>query len=117
MTNKEQIQKLRDYAELAWASYGYFDLLDKKFKELKDKDKTRSETITLTDILNINYKGYKVVDANNEKIGTLNGEFGELQIKHFFKRYDLIEHCPNTDSGFSATLFKNKSTKEFIFAI
>ena len=29
MTSKEQIEKLRDNAELAWASYGYFDLVGK----------------------------------------------------------------------------------------
>ncbi|MGX3045811.1 hypothetical protein ACWIUO_11860, partial [Helicobacter sp. T3_23-1056] len=46
----------------------------------------------------------------------LNGEFGETQTKHFFKKYELLIHQPNTDSGFSATLFQNKSTKEFIFA-
>ena len=119
MTNKEQIQKLRDYAELAWVSYGYFDLLDKKFKELKDKDndKTRSETITLTDILNIDYKGYEVVDANNEKIGTLKGDFSITQAKRFFERYTLLKHCPNTASGFSATLFQHKKSKELTLAI
>ncbi len=26
MSNKEQIRKLRDNSELAWASYGYFHL-------------------------------------------------------------------------------------------
>ncbi len=29
MNNKEQIKKLRDNAELAWASYGYFDFICK----------------------------------------------------------------------------------------
>ncbi|TQR53222.1 hypothetical protein DMC01_11635 [Campylobacter troglodytis] len=47
----------------------------------------------------------------------LNGEFGEIQAKNFLERYDLLKHCPNTDSGFSATLFQNKFTKTFIFAI
>lgn len=38
MNNKELIQKLRDYAELAWASYGYFHLVGKKFeKEVVEK--------------------------------------------------------------------------------
>lgn len=30
MTNKEIVEKLRDNAELAWASYGYFHLTDSK---------------------------------------------------------------------------------------
>lgn len=33
LNNKQQIQKLRDNAELAWASYDYFHLTD--FKILK----------------------------------------------------------------------------------
>ncbi|MGX3045823.1 hypothetical protein [Helicobacter sp. T3_23-1056] len=32
-SNKQQIQKLRDYAELAWAGYGYFHLVGNKFDE------------------------------------------------------------------------------------
>lgn len=32
MENKEQIKKLRDNAELAMASYGYFNLVGKKIQ-------------------------------------------------------------------------------------
>ena len=32
MTNKRQIQKLRNNAELAMASYGYYDLIGKKIE-------------------------------------------------------------------------------------
>ncbi|WP_185908808.1 hypothetical protein [Campylobacter troglodytis] len=32
MTNKEQIEKLKDYAELVWASYGYFHFVGKAFE-------------------------------------------------------------------------------------
>ena len=43
MNNKELIQKLRDYAELAWASYGYFDLVGKTIIDaLKDLDKIKA---------------------------------------------------------------------------
>ncbi|WP_233714339.1 lipase family protein, partial [Helicobacter trogontum] len=35
----------------------------------------------------------------------------------FFSRYDLLIHQPNTESGFSATLFQNKETKEYTLAI
>lgn len=31
MTNKQLINKLKNNAELAMASYGYFDLINKKF--------------------------------------------------------------------------------------
>ncbi|WP_300856667.1 hypothetical protein [uncultured Helicobacter sp.] len=106
MTNKQQIQKLRDNAELAMASYGYFHLIDKKFNH---KSKTRKDDfITLHDILDSTYKGYVTSEhttfINPEK---LNGDFSPLQSKNFFERYDLLEHCPNTNSGFSATLFKD----------
>ena len=40
MTNKEMIKKLKDTAELAWAAYGYYDLIDKlafDFKSLKHR--------------------------------------------------------------------------------
>lgn len=36
MNNKEQVKKLRDNAELAMASYGYFDLIGKKFAYKKE---------------------------------------------------------------------------------
>ncbi|RDU59980.1 hypothetical protein CQA53_11130 [Helicobacter didelphidarum] len=55
------------------------------------------------------------------KVGTLKGEFSPLQAKHFFERYDLLLHQPNTDSGFSATLFgekrkqKNTESKEISY--
>lgn len=46
--------------------------------------------------------------------GTLKGDFTPLQTKQFFERYDILIHQPNTDSGFSATLFQNKESKEYI---
>ncbi|RDU59241.1 hypothetical protein CQA53_11575, partial [Helicobacter didelphidarum] len=110
MTNKETIKKLRDNAELAWASYGYFDLIGKKFKDRKD-DKNEPLSITQTDILDITYNKYIAVKPNPHKqddeiqVGKLKGEFSPNQAKRFFERYDLLLHQPNTDSGFSATLF------------
>lgn len=112
MKNREIIKKLRDYAELAWAAYGYFDLIGQKFHSKSESRK--EEAITLIDILDIRYKHYKVgkkiqIGQNQieESIGKLNGDFSPLQVENFFERYDLLEHCPNTDSGFSATLFKD----------
>ena len=108
MTNKQQIQKLRDNAELAMASYGYFHLIGKKFKDEKEYGDRKNTEITLHDILDSTYKGYVTSDhttlINPEE---LDGDFSPTQAENFFKRYDLLEHCPNTDSGFSATLFKD----------
>ena len=123
MTNKAIIKKLRDNAELAWAAYAYFDLMDKQYSfDEKDKnefkilyakinnldesgEKVQNAQATLTDILNIEYK----------KI--FKGDFAPLQAQNFFEKYDLLIHQPNTESGFSATLFQNKESKEFTLAI
>lgn len=120
MTNKEMIKKLKDNAELAWASYGYFHLADKNYKPHRfDKDgrklqyfrekikKDDNATPTPTDILNINYKYYKD-DNGNDKNGLLDdaflgGDMSTTQAQNFFQRYDLLIHQPNTSSGFLAT--------------
>ncbi|RDU58746.1 hypothetical protein CQA53_11940, partial [Helicobacter didelphidarum] len=128
MTNKQQIQKLRDNAELAWASYGYFHLVGKKFdakdERIKNSPRIDNLTITHTDILDITYNKYIAVELNPHKqddeiqVGTLKGEFSPNQAKRFFERYDLLIHQPNTSNGFSATLFgekrkqKNTESKE-----
>ena len=126
MTNKEIINKIKDNAELAWASYGYFHLKGKKFKEKAvEKFNIKNTTIiTLTDILNIDYKGYEVVDANNEKVGTLKGDFTPTQAKQFFERYTLIGHIPDDKNrhipydkrGFSATIFYDKLNANYIIS-
>ncbi|RDU59192.1 hypothetical protein CQA53_11605, partial [Helicobacter didelphidarum] len=122
MTNKELIKKLKDNAELAWAAYGYFHLANKNYKPeeySKDwyrlkyfrEDIKKDETAipTPADILDITYK-YYLDDNGKPKNGLLDdklfdGEFSPNQAKRFFERYDLLLHQPNTDSGFSATLF------------
>ena len=107
MTNKQQINKLQDMAELAWASYGYFHLVNGNF------DKDILEKIERKDILNVEYKNCKVIGLDRwgkeESIGKLDGDFSPLQSQNFFKKYDLLEHCPNTDSGFSASLFEKSN--------
>jgi len=120
MQNKIIINKLRDNAELAQAAYGYFDLIGKKFHI---KSKTRKDDfITQTDILDITYNKYIAVKLNPHnqndeiKVGTLKGEFNPTQAQRFFERYDLLLHQPNTSSGFSASLFQEKESKEFIFS-
>lgn len=109
MNNKQQIQKIRDNAELAMASYGYFHLIGKKIENDREKYGGKADKpITLHDILDSTYKGYVTSDhttlINPEE---LDGDFTPTQAKRFFERYNLLKHCPNTDSGFSATLFKD----------
>ena len=134
------IQKLRDYAELAQASYGYFHYASPNFKPNTNKDEKKLSYFrdiyhknnpsdkqwskafpTPADILNIEYKYYK--DENGKIKNSwyddkfLKGDFSPTQAKHFFEKYDLLIHQPNTESNFFATLFQNKQTKDFILAI
>ena len=115
---KQKIDDLRDYAELAWASYGYWHLIGKKFAN-KAQYKDRKDTeITMGDILDVAYNGYvsseHIAFINTEK---LDGEMTPTQAKNFLERYILLKHCPNTETGFNATLFQNKFTKEFILVL
>ncbi len=112
MNNKEQIKKLKDNSELAWAAYGYFDLVGKKFgnnNEYKGRENTK---ITFHDIIDSTCNGYIAMGKDrwgqDIEIGSLKGDMTSTQAKRFFERYDLLKHCPNTDSGFSATLFGEK---------
>ncbi|EHD2464867.1 DUF2974 domain-containing protein [Campylobacter jejuni] len=109
MDNKQQINKLRDMAEFAQASYGYFHYADNKF-DIKDEDKI----VTFENVLDITYKNSKIIDERGFKIGKLDGDFSPLQAKQFFSRYDLLIHQPNTESSFSATLFYDKQKDKFI---
>ncbi|EOH7148841.1 hypothetical protein ACMC3T_001640 [Campylobacter coli] len=43
MNNKEQIKKLKDNAELAMASYGYFHLADKSYNHNDKYEKRLKE--------------------------------------------------------------------------
>ena len=76
---------------------------------------------THTDILNMEYKYFK--DKKTKEIQNgffdddfLGGDFSPTQAKNFFAKYRLLIHQPNTDSGFSATLFQNKQTNEYILS-
>ena len=108
MNNKQLINRLKSNAELAMASYGYFHLIGKNFDNKRNKTEVK-RTIALHDILDSTYKGY-VTSEHTTLINPeeLDGDFAPIQTKNFFDRYELIKHCPNTDSGFSATLFGEK---------
>ena len=115
MNNKKLINKLKSNAELAMAAYGYFHLIDKGFDNQRNKTEEK-RIITLHDILDSTYKGYK---TPNHKLGNpeeLDGDMTPTQAKNFFAKYRLLIHQPNTDSGFSATLFQNKQTNEYILS-
>ena len=97
MTNKQQVQRLRDCAELAMAAYGYFHLETSEknptFINVKDnKEQEIQKEISLTDILDMTYKDYKVYIPSRlptlkpDKVGTLNGDFTPTQAKNFFER-------------------------------
>lgn len=101
MDNSHQIRNLKNKAELAMASYGYFECIGNRFD--KDKDKF----VSIVNVLDTQYRDSKIIDEKGFKIGTLKGDFTPTQAENFFKRYDLLIHQPNTESGFSATLFKD----------
>ena len=116
-TNKQIIEALRDNADLAWAAYGYYDLIGKKIKDDEKYGDKRNKPITLHDILDITYKNYETQDSTFFNTENLKGDFTPTQAKRFFERYDLLIHQPNTESGFSATFFYNKESKEYTLAI
>ena len=146
---KQAINNLKDYAELAQASYFYFDLLKdsngipRKIYELDSKGNKIEDTsyprgykevaISLEHIVSKEYRGQEalinlkqddtwksnLLNTLDEKTNfdQLNGEFNPLQAQNFAKRYKICFHQPNTKSGFSATLFQNKESKEYTLAI
>ena len=110
---KTQINNLKDYAELAQASYFYFDYIkEQKALEFKIsttrffKDKSELEKLEYFKALYAKYNGYLIIDNSLFIYPKLNGEFSEIQAQNFAKRYTIKFHQPNTTSGFSATLFE-----------
>ena len=55
------------------------------------------------------------LDVKNKKV--FGGDFSETQAKVFAAQWEVIDQLPDTQSGFSATLFKNRETGEYSFAI
>ncbi|WP_394964551.1 hypothetical protein [uncultured Helicobacter sp.] len=68
MQNKKLINKMKNAAELAWAAYGYYDLMtnsdNQLFIEIKIKNKNNTDSIKkeiiLVDIMDSTYKDYEV---------------------------------------------------------
>ena len=120
---KELINNLRDYAELAQASYFNFMYVNNNERKMDNykigqnrffKDKENIENLEYTKTLSKKYKDYFIYDDSIALYPTLNGEFGEIQAKNFAKRYEIRFHQPNTASGFSATLFYDKGKDRFV---
>ena len=78
-----------DLASLAEASYILFDKLP-------------------------NFSPETVKDALQDR--TKEGKFSATQAADFVSTWEVVSHQKNTESGFSATLFKNKETGEFFYA-
>ena len=142
---KTQINNLKDYAELAQASYFNFNFLntrnifelDSNQEKIQDKNSLRGYReikVNLEHVVSQKYKDKevliglrqddtwqsKMLNFFDEKTNfdKLNGEFGEIQAQNFAKRYTIKFHQPNTTSGFSATLFEyTKDNNQKIIAI
>ncbi|WP_104719701.1 lipase family protein [Helicobacter pullorum] len=140
---KETINNLKDYAELAQASYFNLEFIDnrnifeldsnnEKISDIFYPRKYKETKITLLHSISQKYYNQEVLinlqqgddiftkmrnDANETfNFDKLNGEFSEIQAKNFAKRYEVIFHQPNTLTGFSATLFSDKTKNSFIVA-
>ena len=140
---KETINNLKDYAELAQASYFNLEFIDnrnifeldsnnEKISDIFYPRKYKETKITLFYSISQKYYNQEVLmnlqqgddiftkmrnDANETfNFDKLNGEFSEIQARNFAKRYEIIFHQPNTLTGFSATLFSDKTKNRFIVA-
>jgi len=83
------VNKFYDMASLAEASYVLFNGLDE-------------------------FSDTKVLDAIQNP--DLKGRITATQAADFVTHWQVISHQENTDSGFSATLFKNKDADEYVYA-
>src|SRR5688572_27671969 len=81
------------------------------------------------DLTDRNAFGPRLVNGNNHFIDPLRPtintppdsglggtRISEKQLDGFVALFDIIDHLPNQASGFSATLLKNKTTKEYTLA-
>ncbi len=133
MENKLLINKMKNAAELAWAAYGYYDLMtnsdNQLFIEIQNKknEDFMKKDITLIDIMDNTFADYKVYKPQlspkfkPNKVGILKGDMTPTQAKRFFDKYDLLDFYPKFDNknnkqqkGFHACLFQDRESKELI---
>lgn len=132
MTNKEMINKFKDYADIADASYAKLHYIFENIDTFFNADKWEySDNISLGDKVwksnkqEINTAYARCIEArfmkdvilekgifkdttidNNPRNVLLNSTLSKRTI-NFVNRYELVAHQPNTNYGFSATLFKD----------
>lgn len=89
-TIKTQINNLKDYAELAQASYFNFIYVNgqktNNYQIGQDrfyKDKEKVESLEYIKTLSKKYEGYFIYDDSIAFYPKLNGEFGEIQARNF----------------------------------
>ena len=141
MTNKEMINKFKDYADIADASYAMlhyvFENIDSIFEskqwEEADGITNRDKTIKNDKYLNggnispnFNTAYARAIESRfqkdivveeglifDDKLGdspkmvSVTRELSQ-RTTNFVRRFKLLHHQPNTDSGFSGTLFEDK---------
>ena len=124
MKNKDTINRIKNAAELAWAAYGYFDLIGKKFAHKKEYGNRTNTKITLHDILDSTYVNYETHDSTFTNTLKLKGDMTPTQVKNFFEKYELLDYYPKFDTknnrqkeGFRTCLFQDKESKEYTLAI
>ena len=124
MKNKDTINRIKNAAELAWAAYGYYDLIGKKFAHKKEYGNRTNTKITLHDILDSTYVNYETHDSTFTNTLKLKGDMTPTQAKRFFDKYELLDYFPKFDykhnkqkQGFHACLFQDRESEQYIFAI
>ena len=127
-TNKEMINKFKDYAECADAAYAKLDFVDgfidigkwyEKEIEYGDKqklgDKFKKSNSTYARCIEARFMQDVVIEKGTFKDTTINNDPKNVsatatlstRTKNFVNYYELIHHIPNTLSGFSATIFRD----------
>lgn len=131
---------MKNAAELAWAAYGYYDLMTGDTNQLFIKLKNEKENsqidsnedfirkeIALADIMDSTFADYKVYKPQlspkfkPDVVGTLKGDMSPTQVKRFFDKYDLLDFYPKFDTknnkqiqGFHAYLFQDRESKKLL---
>ena len=140
MTNKEMINKFKDMADIADASYALLnevykiDEWNKIFGDKQtlgstffNKDINTEQNSTYARAIEARFCNEMIIkddDGKDKQIKSIKDISLQATLSHrtknFVNRYELVSHIPNTLSGFSATIFYDiresnttTNTKEF----
>lgn len=130
------IKKFLDYANVADASYALLEAVNGKFKDIDNEGKEREkegDKQNLGDKFNNHNSTYaRAIEArfmkdvvlekgivrdttiDNNPINIPIDSTLSTRTKNFVNRYEIRFHQPNTDSGFSATLFYDTQKDIFV---